>query len=403
VAQHIGRGLRSISIINPPSSIINHPSPIIDHQPPIAVTRALLLAAAGLAMGCSAREPKRFELNLEGRDPATLSRMQVDAVAGTLERLFGTPDAPKVPPEVGLDLELLRIAAGPLGRETDEHGRPAGERGLYQQHCAVCHGITGEGAGPLAALLRPYPRDFRNGVFKFTSTESGAKAARDDLRRALEVGNADTAMPTFATLPDDQIEALVEYVEYLSLRGETELFLRQVVVDEDEYLPLDEVVEDGVLPVADLWAEAAQFVIEPPGPRQSDTPQQIETSLARGRDLYLSETAKCVQCHGQSGRGDGEQSEELYDDWNKPKKGATPAETQRLSRLFPLPIQRLRPRDFTRGTFHGGHRPIDLYWRVAAGIKGTPMPPASRALEPKDIWDLVHYVRSLGGRMKEDG
>jgi len=61
----------------------------------------------------------------------------------------------------------------------------------------------------------------------------------------------------------------------------------------------------------------------------------------------------------------------------------------------------LRPRNFTLGTFHGGNRQIDQYWRICVGIKGTPMPPAGAApdskgvLSPEEIGDLVGYVRSL--------
>ena len=120
-------------------------------------------------------------------------------------------------------------------------------------------------------------------------------------------------------------------------------------------------------------------------------------SIRRGRELYLSENAKCAQCHGEQGRGDGPQAGDLVDEWNKPKVGEPPEH-------FALPLQGLRPRDFGEGIFHGGSRPIDLYWRVHVGIKGTPMPaggpgPGSRGvLTPEEIWDLVHYVQSLGRR-----
>jgi mono/diheme cytochrome c family protein len=73
-----------------------------------------------------------------------------------------------------------------------------------------------------------------------------------------------------------------------------------------------------------------------------------------------------------------------------------------LARRFRLPIELLRPRNFTLGKFHGGDRPIDQYWRICVGIKGTPMPPAGPApgsqgvLKAEQIWDVVHYVRSLG-------
>jgi mono/diheme cytochrome c family protein len=91
--------------------------------------------------------------------------------------------------------------------------------------------------------------------------------------------------------------------------------------------------------------------------------------LARGRRIFRSKEAQCIKCHGQEGRSDGQQNN-LYDDWNK-------------------------------GIFHGGSRPIDLYWRICVGIKGTPMPAAGPgkagkgALSPAQIWDLATYVRWL--------
>ena len=69
-----------------------------------------------------------------------------DVMAG----LFGTPDDPYLPPIEGLsevvDIQNLHIAAGPT-RSLDENGA---RRGLYREHCAHCHGITGDGRGPTA-------------------------------------------------------------------------------------------------------------------------------------------------------------------------------------------------------------------------------------------------------------
>ena len=98
--------------------------------------------------------------------------------------LFGTPDEPHVPQladadaSLVLDEGLIAMAAGPVG--SDEDGNP---RGLYREHCAHCHGVNGDGAGPTAAFLNPYPRDYRRGKFKFKSTPVGSKPTHDDLRK----------------------------------------------------------------------------------------------------------------------------------------------------------------------------------------------------------------------------
>jgi mono/diheme cytochrome c family protein len=56
----------------------------------------------------------------------------------------------------------------------------------------------------------------------------------------------------------------------------------------------------------------------------------------------------------------------------------------------------LPPRDLTKGQYRGGRRPIDLFRRIHAGIKGTPMPAfGGTVLKDEDIWDVVNYVMSI--------
>ena len=73
----------------------------------------------------------------------------------------------------GLNRAKVQTASGPVW--SDQHGRA---RGIYRQQCGHCHGTTGDGDGPTAALLNPYPRDYRRGLFKFKSTERAAQADR---------------------------------------------------------------------------------------------------------------------------------------------------------------------------------------------------------------------------------
>ena len=50
----------------------------------------------------------------------------------------------------------------------------AGGYAIYRKNCLHCHGVSGAGDGPTAPFLYPIPRDYRKGIFKFTSTISGA-------------------------------------------------------------------------------------------------------------------------------------------------------------------------------------------------------------------------------------
>ena len=368
-------------------------------SPSGAAPTAACLAALLLA-GCGYRPPD-FRLNTEGPERAQATSVQSAEIARWLAALFGTPDAPKAPDAARLRREPLRRAAGPV--RSDEQGM---DFGLYRKHCAACHGISGDGAGPAAAVLDPYPRDYRRGVFKYTSTRSGAKPIRKDLQRTLYRGVPGTAMPSFAHLAPEESEALIDYVIYLAIRGETELYLLQLVVDEQSYLPpdMERVREEGVLSAVESWLlperRAAELVVEPPPRPPVDRPEALAASIAKGRELYLARDSQCVKCHGPEGDGNGEEKE-LYDDWNKSKKGVTPEQTAALARLFKLPLQRLRPRDFRKGVFQGGSGPADLYLRICVGIKGTPMPAAGPApgvpgpLKPDEIWHVVDYVRAL--------
>jgi hypothetical protein len=53
------------------------------------------------------------------------------------------------------------------------------------------------------------------------------------------------------------------------------------------------------------------------------------------------------------------------------------------------------PRNLRHGIYRGGRRPLDLYYRIHAGIYGAPMPAAAGTVPPEDIWHIVNYVLSL--------
>ena len=238
-----------------------------------------------LATGCGAPEAQFrenavaiFKRENEVKEPFSAQRKQ--EIGEVLVALFGTPDDPHVP-EVGVDFsnlmdaDRLKAAAGPVG--SDETGRA---HGLYREHCAHCHGITGDGAGPTAAFLNPYPRDYRPGIYKYKSTPKGQKPTHDDLMRTLVNGVAGTSMPSFLVLPENELAALADYVRYLSIRGEVELLLVDYAANELEPdQPLvsvssdagqqgeqAEVIRSFVAEVADKWLQADSMATPVPAP-----------------------------------------------------------------------------------------------------------------------------------------
>ena len=95
-------------------------------------------------------------------------------------------------------------------------------RMLYAEHCVHCHGTSGDGDGPTAKYLNPRPRDYRLGRFKYKSTIDAARPTRNDLARIIKHGIPGTYMPSFLLLEEGESAALVEYVRWLSMRGEFE-------------------------------------------------------------------------------------------------------------------------------------------------------------------------------------
>jgi mono/diheme cytochrome c family protein len=366
----------------------------------------LVVAVAALVLmvstGCGRTPAASFRPNMVEATKQRLTPDQEQQVATILLAMFGTPDAPVCLPEAGLDEAKLRLAAGPV--RSDIAGR---KNGLYREHCAHCHGVTGDGLGPTAAFLNPYPRDYRPGVFKFKSTQRADKPTHEDLVRILHNGIVGTSMPSFALLSDLEIDALVEYVKYLSIRGETEIELMRAFFeldDEDEgKLPetREFLVDEMLATVAEKWQSAADALIEVP-----EMPADIDlvASIAKGKELFYGDKANCVKCHGVTGLGDGQAND--YDDWNKAIVQWTqevagdqnPAWVSRATRVLAGDALRPRtipPRNLRQGLYRGGRRPLDLYYRIHAGINGAPMPAAAGTVAPEDIWHIVNYVRSL--------
>ncbi|MFM8497850.1 MAG: c-type cytochrome [Planctomycetia bacterium] len=383
----------------------------------------VVLGLCFMATGCGQTPPAYFRPNMVEATKQRLTPDQEKQVATVLLAMFGTPDEPVCMPETGLDEAKLRLAAGPV--RSDIVGR---KNGLYREHCAHCHGVTGDALGPTAAFLNPYPRDYRPGVFKFKSTERADKPTHADLVRLLHNGVPGTSMPSFALLPSAQVEALAEYVKYLSIRGETELALMRAYfeLDDEDQGKLPEtrefLVDETLTPIAEEWKAAADAQIQvPPMPADID----LAASIAKGKELFYGDKANCVKCHGVTGLGDGQAND--YDDGNKPiveigkeiASGSAKARETSTSGMSPEELSEHRaqlawiekfgkvldgdaleprtipPRNLRHGIYRGGRRPLDLYYRIHAGINGAPMPAAKGTVPPEDIWHIVNYVRSL--------
>lgn len=384
---------------------------------------------------------------LELKQELDLDQPLVDSEA-LLTEWFGTLDEPKLPPLFAeddykelLSLAKLEKAAGPPPATVEP-----GEKGLYRQLCASCHGESGQGRGPVAASQNPYPRDFRHGIFKYKSTSRKNKPIKTDIARSLRKGLPGTQMPVFNKLPDDKLDALVDYVVFLSIRGEFERKLlfgaaydldletdrvydvslknSESVESKDRLKSQLESATDILTSIADAWVESVDGVEEferpdfplvsassadkPTGEDLSPENQTaLQESIEKGRKLFLTEEAACAKCHGENARGEGKQLPD-YDDWTKDWTSKIDLNPTDVDALLPLMArggmkpQPLKPRNIVEGKFRGGREPMDIYRRIRHGILGAPMPAAAiiqseadKGIREEDIWHLVNYVLSI--------
>jgi len=375
-------------------------------------------------------ENEALTKDLKGKANLAGKPLLQQGVRKALARVFGeSPQRIKVPqgsglPEGGLYLaSYLQAGEGPQAKylrlyEDPDVKVPAtftsadnlnvrpqpGGYALYRRNCVHCHGVSGAGDGPTAPFLYPSPRDYRKGIFKFTSTPYAAPPHRSDLRRTISYGLHGTSMPAFHSLmTESEIEQVIDYVMFLSMRGKTELDLIEIASLADEKDPdalSDEIVKETVDGVLNKWRQAQSQVVNPPVAR---TPSTRE-SIIRGRNLFLQ--SDCKDCHGTLAMGDGT-SFVSQDYFNEVVFGGNPSEMQaRIDRL-PEKVKvmwdqkpdewgnPLRPANLNRSMYKGGRRPIDIYWRIAKGINGAQMPGHYPAINEQQIWDLVNFVLAL--------
>ncbi|TMQ35336.1 MAG: cytochrome c, partial [Planctomycetota bacterium] len=100
-------------------------------------------------------EQQRKDVLLDIADVSSDQRRELN---GELIKIFGSPAHPTA--KVGELEKTLK-----LDEETLKEGST-----VYRQQCLHCHGLSGDGRGATAPWVNPHPRDYRQGIFKFTSS-----------------------------------------------------------------------------------------------------------------------------------------------------------------------------------------------------------------------------------------
>jgi mono/diheme cytochrome c family protein len=229
----------------------------------------------------------------------------------------------------------------------------------YAQYCRACHGDKGDGKGTAASGLRPPPRDFTLGVFKFAAVPAGTLPHDEDLLRTVRNGLHGTAMLAWDGVPDPQVRAIIQYVKTFSPRWK------------------EEEPGEAIKPSEDAWKG-----------READ-------GVARGKKVYHG-LARCQGCHPAFApkpfiyEATKELTGQASLDFREDMYGSELKESDFGVKLLPP--------DFTRSTLRSvrdDHRKEDLYRVIASGVGGTAMPTWYGSLPDEEIWAIVHYVDSL--------
>lgn len=358
-------------------------------------------------------------------DPRALTIAERTKIGEILDNVFGTPANPKIKKKT--DSDPLGVAPEFVERlQLQEDQLKEGSR-LYRQHCLHCHGLEGNGRGPTGPWVNPHPRDYRQAIFKFTSSTQDLgerKPRREDLMNVLIHGIDGTSMPSFALYDRKHLEQIISYIIHLSFRGEVEVHVMRYWIDDSrklydrptaeeiEYVraslqgsadsqiqidemtkitvPTEETIKAAMAGIeekfnealegyAPRWIAAQDSAIQPDKYPYEDTEEALLASAARGANLFtLPGEASCVSCHKNYGR----ESPLSFDAWGTI----------------------VRPRDIVNGFYRGGRRPIDLYYRVWSGINGAGMASYDKTLRPTEedkakgidkIWDLVNFMQVI--------
>lgn len=242
-----------------------------------------------------------------------------------------------------------------LGGVTVSPARLNAGKAAFETYCSGCHGMAGDGRGPASPALRPPPRDFRLGKFKFAAVPSGQLPHDEDLLRTIQEGLRGTAMRSWRDIPEKDLLDIIQYLKTLSPR----------------------------------WRgrQPGERIVPGPDPWQGRRPE----AESRGLRVYHG-LAQCYTCHPAY------ESEPVIQAASRELLGREVV--LRADPFHPVPKEsdygvKLVPPDFTRDVVRSGETLADLYRSIASGIGGTAMPTWKGVLPDEDLWALAYYVRSL--------
>jgi len=243
----------------------------------------------------------------------------------------------------------------------------------YMRYCYACHGEKGDGHGPSSYGLRPPPRNFTLGIFKFARLRSSDELPNDeDLKYIVKNGLHGSAMLAW-DIPDEELGRILNFIK--------------------TFAPTkwEKVKKNGE------HVKALEVFVAPADPWEG---KDIE-AVTRGQELYHLK-AECLNCHpSYIGKEDlfklSTAAAKREPDVFKAIGGFRDDPHGSVAKDSAEYAVRLLPPDFTFHqvrSIHPGSEVSDLFRLISFGVYPI-MPAWKGALEDKDIWAIAHYVKSL--------
>lgn len=141
--------------------------------------------------------------------PATPQQPQLKTGAVSLQQAIAAKAEPADVARIAHTLAAQLLAAYPVPLAPKAPPTFAHGQALFEQNCASCHGLTGDGKGPAAAALATPP-------IAFTDPERARQRSVFALYQVVTQGIDGTPMPSFAQLSDEDRWALAFYAGHFA-------------------------------------------------------------------------------------------------------------------------------------------------------------------------------------------
>ena len=255
---------------------------------------------------------------------------------------------------------------------------------VYTEHCAVCHGDSGNTSYWAKNGLNPPPRDF-------TAPESQGVLTRSRMVHSITNGRPGTGMMPFKSrLSSNEISAVVGYIrfKFMGVNPDSDSGAAPLSLVKPTVAPVGAQPAMGGIPgvnaplsaarsAADAdenrdgrdsaAAPAADAMLGMPGGHSMDVdmslpvPNALKGDFVWGRTFYM---ANCFECHGVTGEGDGPRA------------------------YFNIP----RPRNFTSEAARQVLNRPRIFDSITKGRVGTVMPAWGKVLTAQQIAGLTEFV-----------